>query len=304
MPTQNADSSDNPGTELSVDSLRPSKTGWAPYLQPLSEWKQGDVITGIPVSWVGPSGLDPFTGLQGGDDEDVVMPEGTIDALVCSQTCDLGGGPPGDKHPFAQIAPLVTAAGIANDDIGPARKSKHGYLIPVPRPDLGEDAPEYFADLRVLISISKALMIARTPVSCLDEAAALAMSERLAEKFRRAALSEVLSEKLPAALEKFIRTTGMNQQCFVKTEQVRLVVREGTRLKPTVVQLLILTTVDLNGPEIDQWVGTHRKIQQLLSQESIKCEPPIVITATKLDAVTYRESIPIRASALGIRAWP
>ena len=305
MTETSSEDEDSPDVGLSIDALKPDKDGWAAHADSLSLWELGHVVTGIPLGWMGPADRDPFTGVPGNGTEDAISLASTFDGLICSQTCDLGGVPPGDKHPFVLIAPLVALAGVATpEDRRLASEGRLGYLVPVPRPDLGQDAPNQYADLRMLVPVSKALLVARQPVGGLDGADAVGLSETLAEKFRRPALSDVLSEKLPAHLDKFIKAKGRSQQCFAKTEQVRLVVREGTRLEPKTVQILILTTIELQDDERVMWTQVSEKLSQLFGTDGITAMPLIISTVTALDAKTYRDSVPVRTDLLGHRRWP
>lgn len=303
MPETTPDVTDSPGPGLSVDALRPDKQGWAPIVEGLSNWKQGDIVTGVPVGWMGAPDADVITGVDGNGSEDAVVMTDTVDVIVCSQTCDIGGKPPGDKHPFVMVAPLIASADVSGEDRGLAKADQHGSIAIVPRPDLGDDASEQYADLRMLVPLSKALLLTRDPVPGLDGLKAIALSEMLAQKFRRPALSDVLSEELPAYLEKFIKNTGRGQQCFVKSEQVRLVVHEGTRLEPETVQLLILTKVELTEEEHLMWARASEGLTRVFGKGAIKSLPPMVSTVDSLSVRLYRSSVPVRTALLGPTLW-
>ncbi len=119
----------------------------------------------------------------------------------------------------------------------------------------------WYADLRLLVPISKALLIERVPAEgFVTEAESLAFGEILAQKFRRPALHEHLSEAVPKVVTDFVRSSGKAKQCFVKVEQVRLLVTLGDRLNPERAQLLVLTSGgQLSEEEQMGWSGLDAK---------------------------------------------
>lgn len=328
---------------FSIDKLL-AGIDWSPHLESLGQRKQGHLVRHLPLAWIAATGWDPLTGLELDPELGEVAPqwpEGTFDAVICSQTCDLGGGPPGDQHPMFLVAPLVHESGLGSN----ARRTfaaagKLGYLIPVlpADPDLlgalvaageenaqrraektGElrpfelttvrDTPKghrWYADLRLLVPVSKNVLLSRDPIDgFLTEAESLGFAETMAQKFRRAALHEALSEQLPAALEAFIRGNNPNSQCFAKVEQVRLDIREGDRLYPKRAQLVVLSTRgDLTDEEIAVWEKFNPKAKEVLAAAGIDSAPIVHYDVNNLDAPSYRIMAPVRCPLLGHTRWP
>ena len=330
-----------PVVGFSIDKLL-EDVDWGPHEKSLGRWKQGHLVRGLPMSWLAASGRDPFTGLDHElGVEGPQWPEGTFDAIVCTQTCDLGATPPGNQHPTFMVAPLVHENGVS----GSARRSlaaagKLAYLIPVLPTDLdlmtpmvaaGEeaaakraertgqpvtfalrtasDAPKghrWYADLRLMVPVSKNALLARDPIEgFVTEQESFAFAETMAQKARRAALDEKLSEDLPTALEEFIRSNNPNSQCFAKVEQVRIHVQDGTRLHPTRAQLFVFSSHgELTEAEKDVWEKFNAKAKELLTAAGIEYAPIAHADINTFNIPAYRETAPVRSPLLGHTRWP
>jgi len=328
---------DNPGqpTGLSLDAIV-DECSWSDYEDTLGRWKQGHLIRDVPISWIAPPGVDPVTNMESPDQETgpVVIGE-VFDAIVCSQTCDLGAGPPGDWHPMVLVAPLVNDLGIGSPSRRKlAAEGKLGYLVQVLRPGHDYEQPfatpagptetdgpttaprstetrvsagqRWYADLRLLVPISKALLIERVPAEgFVTEAESLAFGEILAQKFRRPALNEHLSEAVPKMVTDFVRSSGKAKQCFAKVEQIRLLVALGDRLNPERAQLLVLTS---GGPLSEEermgWSGLDAKVATLFKQQDIACAPLVHYDVARMSAELYRRTVPLRCDLIGHTRWP
>jgi hypothetical protein len=327
---------------------------WSAHIGALGKWKQTDVITGIPLTWVVPAGTDPVTALEAGfDDADLgpVWFEDTFDAVICSQTCDLGGGPPGNNHPTVLVAPLIHEDHLgSNKRRNDAAKGMLGHLVrTLPAgtatralvlgaaeedqrsgvaKDLGiepdqlteeqiadlppltlEDIPRghrWYADLRLLMPISKGLLVTREPrAGVFNEDESLAFGEILAQKFRRPALHEALSEDLPKALEEYVRNAGANRQPFAKVDQVRLHLLEGDRLAPVRGRLVVLTeNSELDADEQAVWLDLNRSAAQVFQMHDITYAPLVHFDVTKMPAALYRNTVPVRCRYIGHTRWP
>lgn len=339
---------------FSVDSVL-AKVAWQEHEESLSRWRQGHLVAGLPLAWVAPAGLDPFTGLCTDDAPGPVWPMGAFDAVICSQTCDLGASPPGDQHPWVLVAPLVHESGLgSNTRRNAAATGKLGYLVQVlpagdddrrllitasgsrkatakagagaqPKagggtPGAGDDAQQsrlnsvrdsppgfrWYADLRLLVPVSKALLLSREPVDgFVTEQESLSFGEVLAQKIRRPALDVSLSEKLPRLLTEFVRNSGAKRQCFAKVEQVRLHVLRGDRLNPGRAQLLVLTNSGaLDEPEQEVWSALNAKADTMCKQHGLEYAPLVHYDVTRLTADLYRKSVPVRCDLLGHTRWP
>ena len=92
---------------------------WSSHHKALGSWKQADLLTEVPLTWIAPAGIDAVTGIDPNLDEPAIGPiwlEDTFDAIICSQTCDLGAGPPGNNHPTVVVAPLIHEDNLRSEE--------------------------------------------------------------------------------------------------------------------------------------------------------------------------------------------
>lgn len=322
---------------------------WSGHLEALGKWKQTDVITGIPLTWIAPAGVDPVTALEAGfNDPDVgpVWIENTFDAVICSQTCDVGGGPPGDNHPTVLVAPLVhedhLGTGKRRTDAAKGMLSHLVRILPADpearaaalaaagedqqrraAKDLGIDPDQltdeqiaalapltladiprghrWYADLRLLVPISKGLLVTREPLEgFFTEDDSLAFGEILAQKFRRPALHEALSEDLPKALEQYVQNGGTTHNPFAKVDQVRLHIIDGDRLNPVRGQLVVLTENSaLTRDEQDAWADLNKSAAPVFSKHGITYAPLVHFDVSTMSAALYRKTVPVRCRHIG-----
>ena len=309
---------------------------WSQHEASLSRWKQGDLVQDIPLTWITAPAEDPVTGVVNNSDAARPISDSSlkVTAIICTQTCDLGATSPGDAHPFVLLAPLIHESSLPSGAaVKLALTGKSGYLVQtLPPPDSGtRDGSEvdaqptgaspsteqsspprparrkaWFADLRLIFPISKALLLSREPAhGFADERASLTFAETLAQKFRRAALNEVLSEALPQALKKFVQENGHRKQAFAKVEQVRLVILGGERLFPTRATLFVLTDgMELNEEERVPWTRFQESTESLFSGHGITLGPMLHADVSRLSATKYRQSVPVRCDLLGSVHWP
>ncbi|MDQ4489346.1 hypothetical protein RBS60_03930 [Sinomonas sp. ASV486] len=290
---------------------------WGEHADALGRWNQGDLVLAVPVTWIIPPGIDPVTGAE--NPEEFELPafdqNANGSAIICSQTCDLGGTPPGNHHPFVLFAPLIQKSrieGRANQKL--AEQNKIGYLVrtlpPYPatpsgeRPTSGDDM--WFADLRLMFPASKALLLNREPLPGFDkEADRFRFAETIAQKFRRIALNPILSERVPEELRKFVMENGHTKQVFAKVEQVRLLIH-GDHLRPARASFFVLTDgVDLTDEERSVWTRFQQKVAKIMSSQGIMLAPMIHADVNSVSAAKYRETVPVRCDLLGgTVAWP
>lgn len=332
---------------------------WSPHVETLGRWKQGDLIRDVPLTWVAPAGIDAVTGLTFDTDDEAdeadaagaVTLEGTYDVIVCSQTCDLGAGPPGDNHPFVLVAPLIHEDGLgdpkrrsdaAKGMLGhlvrtlPAGEAERHALLTTAKEqqaflakkaaglDRDEQLPEellaalpdielrnitrghgWYADLRVVVPVSKGLLVARDPIDgFLNEQESLDFGDALAHKFRRPALHEALSEELPEALERYIADRGAKRQAFVKVEQVRLHIMEGSRLDPLRGALVVLTANGaLTDAEQEEWAGLDKAAAAVFEKHGFTYGPLTHWNVPEMSAALYRNTVPVRCRYLRAPRW-
>jgi hypothetical protein len=278
---------------------------WSALSEDLDRWKQGDVVADVPVTWLMPPGADPVTEMWSPSASDIVpmsAPQHLGMAIVCTQTCDLGAAPPGDKHPYVLLAPLLLERQIPSRAMARlAREGRVGYLVRTSVP--AADSERWYADLRLMFPASKAVLLGRTPIEGFaSEADSLAFGEIIAQKFRRPALSETLSESLPRALEQFVRDNGPQHLALAGVEQVRLLVLEGVRLNPTRAQLIVLADQVLPGEHRVVWERFQKTASQIFKTVGIMTAPMIFESPHSLNAHTYRLSVPV--SGIGVTRWP
>ena len=263
----------------------------------LEEWRQGDLVTDIAVTWLLPQGEDQLTGLSNlteheapAVNSDLVIPG----AVVASQTCDIAFTPPGNKHPFVLLAPLVRESSLGKGTLNAARSGDVGYLVQVNPSPARFTQESWFADLRILVPASKSLLMTREPTRAFaSEEQAWHFAELLGHKFRRPAVHSVLSEGLRDSMDNLIKGTGRNKPTFTKVEQVRLHV-SGDRLAPQRVQLYVLELSPLTDAEKETWNAWEPKVKALLTPHGISLAPTIFISPHDMRAVQYRGTIPLQ----------
>ena len=216
--------------------------------------------------------------------------------VLCSQSCDIGVEGTGASHPFVLGAPLVPGSLINAADRKLARDYRMGYLLPA-SPEPSSVAPEsdgWFVDLRLMVPMSKGLLLARTPVhgfvgsgSPSAEGPSPVASEELVRfaesvgfKFRRPALSSVLSEDLPNLIDAHIAKLS-GAQAFRSTLQVRLHVEKGTHLEPMTIRLYVLCAVPLSVDEQNTWRGWEKKGTEMLRKAGIALLPTLFISPSE-----------------------
>lgn len=273
----------------------------------LDEWRQGDLVTDVSVTWLLPLGLDQITGIRNLADweapassKDLRIPG----AVIASQTCDIGFSPPGDRHPFVLLSPLVPESALSTNARNAAKAGEIGYLFPV-TPDREPFISEcWFADIRLLVPASKSLLLQRKRIpGFAQEEQAWRFAESLGHKFRRPAVHSALSEDLPDSLDSFIRGTGKRKPAFTKVEQVRMHV-SGDRLHPERVTLWVLESSPLNDAEKATWATWEPKAKGILSKHDINMGPTVFISPHDMRAITYRETVPLQLEHLSApRFW-
>lgn len=285
---------------LNIDAMV-VEVDWAPYVDHLAKWRQGHLVVDVPVLWVAAAGVDPFTGVDHGGEElaPVFDPAGRP-WVITTQTCDIGGTPPGDRHPFIHVAPLVHARALDKNRVRLGLDRKAGDLVPVLSPfGDGSEKPEWFADLRLQVPLSKAALLDQEPIEGFaTEDEYLEFGVMLGYKQFRPALDATLSEDVPRLLDQYVKDNGARKQCFAKVEQVRVLVTPQ-RLEPTAVTFYIITNgVELTADEREVWerfqakVSTALKVRKIIVSASVHCD------VGKMSALAYRASVPVYSEQL------
>lgn len=293
---------------------------WGEHAEELDRWRQGHILDNLPIVWIAPAGMDPMTGIDLASDAvtPVYLDEGAP-GVICSGTCDLGGLPPGSHHPFIEVAPLVHGDLLDRAIRKLASEWQIGYLVPVnspfpakveqvhEEPEDGmrrrKDPPhEWFADLRLKVPASKALLLGRDPIEGFaDEVGYENFAEALGYKARRPALHAALSENIPDLLETFIKKRGAKKQCFVKVEHVRVLVVEGTKLNPSRAGFFVIHDgVELTEDEQEVWFQFQAAAADELRKDGIKVGPMKHTGIGSMNADLYRRSTPVPCDLLGM----
>lgn len=284
---------------------------WSPYGELTSElvdhkdeiakWRQGDLITGLPIAWIAPLGLGDKPTPEWNAVDGIL-----VDAIVCSQTCDIAIDKVGKAQPFVLVAPLVESGSISSPATAKrAKERKVGYLYPVPSPK--EDrSGTWFVDLRLVFPISKAVLLGRKPdFRRLDPVDAVHFSEHIAHKFRRPALADALSETIPEELDKWVEGNGPKRQAFAHVEEVRYRL-VGDRLDPTSVGLIVMETIRISDEERTTWHSFDEKVKSALKSAGIEHQPVIFVMPgeTQAPILLYQQSVPLaNSNYFPVRHW-
>lgn len=297
----------------SLDDL--NIAGLSSVIAELAAWKQGDIICAeggtaaqLPLSWLRPPvdraiASTPTT-------SQTCKPHYNSAHLarfvVASQTCDLLGEGTGARHPFALAAPLFSSASISRSDWKLAEQLRVPYRIPSTyRPPDGSRTP-WFVDLRVLLPISKGVLLAhQSGGPAFDAYGLMRFSAGLAHKFSRAAVDNDLIDILPRALDAHVMSKGPTDEVFVNTEEVRLLVDRGSWVTPgSRARVLILVKKSVLKSARETWTGWEETARKDLKKHNINLGPTTVTTARRLKSHTYRQTSALRVSALGTLVWP
>lgn len=269
----------------------------------LGLWAQGDLVDGVPATWIAP-GLDIVTGLQLRDPQTegataVFDPDATASWVIASQTCDIGASSPGSHHAFVEVVPLVPASRLPSSTASLANNGRVNYLVPVDHERREDGSAAWFADLRMLMPISKAVLLERERRSAFaTPEAALSFAEHLAAKFRRPALHAALSEELGRAIDAHIKKR-IRHNAFAHTEHIRVAIKDGDRIHPRVVALVVVLRERLDSADQVKWREVDAVAKSVLTPHEIKLDPTVMGTAEALSAQTYRNSVPLRVDSLG-----
>lgn len=269
----------------------------------LDRWKQGDLLEAELGAWLAGGGLaDPITGVTSGGQE------GTFRAVraslsdvgyfaLTSQTCDVAVSGPGSRHPFVQVSPIRNiGSAFPPEKISLIRNGEVVEYFYLTDPPLA--SAQWAVDLRVSVPISKAILVASSPVAGFatpeDE---IAFGERVAAKFERPALHDLLAKDVVDDLERCISRARGTQTWCDDVEQLRVIV-EGPRLQPQRVGLLVVTEIPFASKEQKPLREVWRSFRKRLEAAGIKQAPISFRTLQYLSIDQYRRSIPLNIRAL------
>jgi hypothetical protein len=271
----------------------------------LDPWRQGDAFADLALFWAGPEGEDPVTGASAGEDGDwelVYDPTARAEyGIIRSQTCDIGAGGPGRRHPFVDVSPVLNASHLNNGERMQIRNYAVPYLVALTKPPAGGF---WVADLRVSLPISKALLVKQTRLEVFsNEDDRLDFGEMLAAKYRRPALHEAVSEGLTAALKQFAAGPSGPAGWADSVEQVRIILT-GDRLAPLSAVLLFTTLLPIDAAARAHIHTCRTRSATALKKGGVRLTSLQILTEDKIPASIYRCSVPLRVEGLGGRpAW-
>lgn len=291
---------------MTLDDLTPDSHEWPPnVVAALAKWRQGHLIKCDQWVWISQAGAkDPVTGDHAPDDETGLSPRAvTISdtgyAAIISQTCDIAAEGPGSRHPFVQACPIRdVAAAFGQDKLGQiVRGDVNDYVYLTKPPTEGAC---WAVDLRSSVPISKGLLAASDPIDGFrSEDDELDLGSRVASKFRRPAIHDVIANDVVGALEALISRAKGTQVWCDDVEQLRLEILEGTRLYPKRVRLVVVTDVGFSPAQKKPLRDAWKSRKKALKAEGIEQAPIAFRARSQWDIEAYRSSIPINIPALG-----
>lgn len=290
----------SPSTFLSPLSA-PKEEQLSNWQVQLDKWQQGHVVGPLPSTWLAPVGFDnvtrqssPATAIKPFYSEKV-----SGWCIIVSQTCDIAAKDTGAKQAFVMVAPLRPTAAYPRNNASLAKAYQIPYLFPALSPDASETDEIWFADLRLLVPMSKALLLDVEPILGLRDGDTLKFAATIAHRFSRPALQEVLSEAVPESIDKHILETKKRSSAYTQTEHVRLVIARDERLSATSVYLMVLGRVEFTAEQEELWREWEPKGQAVLSPHGIDLGPTLFTTPERVPASLYRVAVPLRIDSLG-----
>jgi hypothetical protein len=267
-------------------------------VQALDPWRQGDVLLCPPLGWsTTAEPEDPVTGMPtpaGG----LVPWDGDLPkyAIVTSQTCDIGGKPPGDRQPFVQVSPVVNVGDIEAEKWQELRSWKLVDRVALTSKSL---RAKWVADLRVSFPVSKAVLVSVSPTrGFATEHEALKFGEHLARRAARPALHDFLTETVRSEIDAAIKASHkVNTGWWSKVDEVRLLLK-GDRLVPEKATIVVLTTTQLSPDEEDRWVTLSATFEKRAKVHGMRMTAPLVQRVTEMHAATYRDTVGMYLSNL------
>jgi hypothetical protein len=290
-----------------ITDLLPEK--WpAEIIDALGSWHQGHLIRKPPLFWAADPRhpLMPFT--QANSDpsrEWQILSLRPTDrpayGVVVSQTCDICE--PRPNNPFIDVAPVVDLSNILNDgqkiEVRRQLWNDYVYLTHQPAKDRF-----FVADLRAFFPVEKGALVARRPLKGFaNEADRLDFSDRVADRLRRPAYADAVSEIVIRPLNEWIATDSKNalrenSGRFADVEEVRLRIN-GDRLSPRAVQIVVFEENELTREDRGLWRKWRERTRPKLQKAAGIDLWPIQFSSLKMTAAEYRSLAPVWLRALG-----
>lgn len=241
------------------------------------------------------------------DEQDVLATPGVERALseegwaiVTSQTCDIGSTGPGARHPVVQVSPVVSMTGTNPQRLADAKRGTVTELVHLPNfPAAGD----WFVDLRISIPVGKGVLMEREPIpGFATDAEANQFSERVALKFRRAALHDAIHEVLRPSLCRAVADgVEAGHSWPDDIEQFRVLVRKGDRLKPENVAVVAVCYQKLSTFDRVALRTWRMSIMRTFKRSADGCQLGAVMftTVDTMNVRDYRDSLFMSVPELG-----
>lgn len=282
-----------------LENLLPPAEDWAKLRSSLKNWEQGDLLEGIPLTWIAPSGSDVITGLSSVEKEEfpyVAQELTPTHVIITTQTCDLLGKGPGTKRAFVQVSPVYPAALYGQGQQASGQNRQIVYLFP-----LRVGGTPHFADLRLSVPMAKSILIGRQPIrSGFDVEDAWQFAETVAHLYRRPALPDAVSEVLKSAVSRFIEAQGKSSPEIREIEQVRVLIgKKSFRSTSIPIELLVFgrtsaPDASMKGPWLSQLNDFGGAVKPDYNLTGLRFTSP-----DDCSAKNYRNSFPLHLPSLG-----
>lgn len=286
----------------------------------LAHWRQGDLIelgleegsvdakskpALLPLTWLMPIGLDSVTELTNSAASVRPFYNRFVRSpfVIASQTCDIVDPKTAAKQPLILAAPLVSSAGLG-DLASVASKGRVDYLVQSKYIDPRNASLTWYADLRILVPLSKGNLLHQKPNhEAFDTNGLMKFATNLAHKFARPAIADILVDDLPRVIDSHVNNSGPSSDVFVQTEEVRLHVTGGSLMNVTQARIIVIVEPEVLKTAKSAWIGWEPGIRPKLKNQGIKLGPTLVITAKELSSDIYRQTSALRISSLGPCLW-
>lgn len=171
--------------------------------------------------------------------------------------------------------------------------------------DPTDESVTWYADLRLLVPLSKGVLLARKSGGpAFDADWLMRFAVGIAHKFSRPAVDDVLSTELPVAINAYVKNIGPTNKVFAATEEVRLLVTQGGWTSPgTGAQVVVVVDRSVLTKARSVWTDWEPPVRKKLSTRGVKLGATVVTTATNLKASIYRQTSALRIEALGPPLW-
>lgn len=273
---------------MTLDALLQS--AWtADEVASLDAWRQGHLVKGSLGAWlVADDG-------QSDEFEAASVPiSDTGYFAVVSQTCDVGGLAPGDRHPLVQICPVRDVSVFGETKVEQIQNGDVVEYVWLTKPPVA--GAQWAVDLRATFPLSKRALTVAAPVtgfaSYEDE---IGLGARLALKTARPALHDYLTDTVVRGLNDLLGKAKKSKRWVDDVEQFRFEVI-GDPLQPTAVRLVVLTREKMDTRDRDPLRVFWKSHKAGMLDVGISQMRITFMNVSRMSVERYRRMIPIRLS--------